>query len=337
MSQEFPKIGLALSGAAVRSVFYIGFLEVLKENKIPIDVIGAQSGAAVVATAFACGTLSELRKELIPVDKARLLKMFLVRSKESGGVYSLDVMEEYGRQHWSLGKRFDEVTPRLCFVAADLTNGTLVPLAMGDIAHAARISCTVPGLFTPVHWGGHVLVDGGLLSFIPSDIVRQSGADIVIGVNVRATQHIFLKSQIRAKHGYNILKRWLFFHRLGKIWKSAHTTIKKTDAWDYFEPLEYASKEIGTPGILAVLGKSLDVAIEASRKTELMPDNYGCDLLIREGTGSFGGSVKVNDMENLYQQGRQAAIENLPRICALINNWGKEQIHKPGTISPSIA
>ena len=32
-----PRIGIAMSGASSRSVFYMGFLEVLQENDIAID------------------------------------------------------------------------------------------------------------------------------------------------------------------------------------------------------------------------------------------------------------------------------------------------------------
>lgn len=315
-----PKIGFALSGAAARSVFYIGFLEVMKENDIPIDVITAQSGATIVASAFACGTLDQLKKDFIPIDKTKL-RQLLQRSKQGGGIYTLDHVEEYGREHWTLGKRFDEVSPRLCFVAANLTTGELMPLAMGDIAHAVRISCSVPGLFVPVTWGNSVLVDGGLISFIPSDLARESGADLVIGVNVRATQHIFLKHQIKAKHAYNVLKRWLFFHRLGKLWKRIAEVVKPTDAWDYFEPLEYAADDLATPGMFSVLGKSLDLAAEASRLGRNQPKDFGCDLLIREGTGNFGDSVRTNDMVDLYNQGRNAALAHLPEIKMLIENW----------------
>ena len=63
-----PKLGLALSGAAARSAFYLGFVEVLKENDVPIAIITAQSGASIVAASYACGTLGTLKKDFsIPI------------------------------------------------------------------------------------------------------------------------------------------------------------------------------------------------------------------------------------------------------------------------------
>jgi NTE family protein len=44
----------------------------------------------------------------------------------------------------------------------------------------------IPGFFTPVLLDGLMLVDGGVLNNFPVDVVRQMGAEIVIGVDVHA-------------------------------------------------------------------------------------------------------------------------------------------------------
>jgi NTE family protein len=43
---------------------------------------------------------------------------------------------------------------------------------------------SIPGAFTPVHDGNRVYVDGGLVNNLPTDVVRQMGADIVIAVHL---------------------------------------------------------------------------------------------------------------------------------------------------------
>src|SRR5258706_12082211 len=78
-----PKIGLAFSGASARSVFYIGFLEVLQERKVPIDYIAACSSGAIVAAAYACGKLPKLRDEALKMNK-ELMFSLLDRSKTRG-------------------------------------------------------------------------------------------------------------------------------------------------------------------------------------------------------------------------------------------------------------
>ena len=45
----------------------------------------------------------------------------------------------------------------------------------------------IPGLFSPVREGEHVYVDGGLVGNMPTDVVRDMGADIVIGVHLETS------------------------------------------------------------------------------------------------------------------------------------------------------
>ena len=46
---------------------------------------------------------------------------------------------------------------------------------------------SIPTLFTPIELNGKLLVDGGLLNNYPADIMKQHGADIIIGVDVQRT------------------------------------------------------------------------------------------------------------------------------------------------------
>lgn len=316
MESKRLKLGLALSGAAARSSFYIGFLEVLKENEIQIDCIAAQSGAAMVATCFACGTLEAFKQEMFAMNTSRLFDLFLVRGSGSGGIYSLDRAEEYGREHWSLGKRFEDVSPRLCFIATDLEKGEPVCLGMGDLARACRHSCAIPGVFQPSSWGGKTLIDGGLVSFIPGHFARECGADVVVGVNVRATEHIFPKGWRKLRAWYTWSKGKLGLTEAGKFWKKAK---EKVGSYEFLDPLEALVEQKKFPvTALGVLGRALDIAILASAKTALEKDNYGCDLLIRSDSGSLGGNIRISDMQRLYEEGRKSASDNLENIKKLL-------------------
>ena len=176
-SENRPKVGLALSGSGSRLVFYIGFLEELTAQGVPIDYIAAMSGASIAAAALACGTMQNLKKIALSIDKKSIMEMM---PKGKGGLYSLDVLEDFGRKEITDGKQFEEVRPNLGFVSSDIETGEQVVLSMGDIARGARISCTLPFFFEAVKWGGRTLVDGGLLNFIPVDVVRDAGMDIVV-------------------------------------------------------------------------------------------------------------------------------------------------------------
>jgi predicted acylesterase/phospholipase RssA len=325
-----PKIGFALSGAAARSVFYIGFLEEMKAQGIPVDVIAAQSGATIVASSFACGTLETLKKDLIPADTQRLKKLVMVRSKQGGGFYSLDAVEEYARDSWTLGKTFDEVMPRLCFLGADLHNGQLVPLAMGDIARAVRISCTVPGLFEPVQWGNRLLVDGGLLNYIPGDLARDAGVDIVVGVSVRATRHIFLRHQLHLKDWYNKLKLAMFRKPKDILWSLAGKVVRTDRFAEYVQDVEAIETTWGAkPGLFTVIGRALDLAIEAAKHTNSLPDpNFGCDILVQQGIGTWGGSTNMDNAVALYKEGVAAGKKYGPHIKKYIENYQQTTTHE---------
>lgn len=79
---------------------------------------------------------------------------------------------------------FDELpTPFRC-VAVDLRTATAVTLGNGPLARALRATMAMPLTFPPVAVGDHILVDGGVLNNLPTDVARSMGASIVIAVNV---------------------------------------------------------------------------------------------------------------------------------------------------------
>jgi NTE family protein len=257
-----PTIGLALSGGGNRSSFYIGFLEVLQEKGIRLDYITACSGGSLAAAAFACGTLPEFKQKVFGLGK-ETLKTYFSRSNSKGGIFSIDLLEEEIR-NFTKGLTFEEVRPLMGFVAVDIENGEKVLLCMGDIARAARISCTIPGVFDPVKWGGKTLVDGGLLTMVPGDFLHQAKMDITVGINIRGTKHIFLGSQITAKKIYNFIKKVLFIEELESLF----------DGLFKMEETNFERQQ----NFFQVVGKSMDLAIKANQKNT--EDEEACDLVI---------------------------------------------------------
>jgi NTE family protein len=49
-----------------------------------------------------------------------------------------------------------------------------------------RAGISIPGLFFPIKNKGRVLVDASVIDPIPTEVLRQAGADIVIAVNVNS-------------------------------------------------------------------------------------------------------------------------------------------------------
>lgn len=53
-----------------------------------------------------------------------------------------------------------------------------------DLARVIRGSCSLPGIFTPVVIGERLLVDGGLRSYVPVEILRAHGCTHILAVNL---------------------------------------------------------------------------------------------------------------------------------------------------------
>ncbi|MGB9194744.1 MAG: patatin-like phospholipase family protein, partial [Azonexus sp.] len=55
MAAERPRVGLVLGGGGARGAAHIGVLEVLRENRIPVDCVAGTSMGGLVTGAFAAG------------------------------------------------------------------------------------------------------------------------------------------------------------------------------------------------------------------------------------------------------------------------------------------
>lgn len=298
-SAHRPTLGLAFSGSGNRTCFYIGFLEVLDRAGIKIDYLTASSGGSLVAAAYACGTLEALKKRFFHLNREELKKL-IVKSKK-GGLFSLAGVEAE-LQKFTLGKTFQEVRLQMTFAAVDIEKGEEVGICMGDIARAACVSCALPGIFEPIKWGNKILVDGGLLFQVPLSYLRAYRPDIVIGLDMGGTNHIFTATALDIRKILNIVKKVFFVDTI----KSYFFGLFQDDA-------EFDSDEL--PNAYNVLGRSLDLAIAANGREE----NYDCDLLIEPEV------PKINDFSNIaassahyYESGLVAGRQYLPKIKELI-------------------
>ena len=84
----------------------------------------------------------------------------------------------------SLDFKKDLPIPFVC-IATDLSTGKQVILDKGYLPMAIRATMAIPGYFTPVDIDGKVLVDGGMVNNFPTDVAKEMGADIIIGVNIQ--------------------------------------------------------------------------------------------------------------------------------------------------------
>ena len=79
---------------------------------------------------------------------------------------------------------FDQLPIPFRCVATDLVAAEPVILKDGSLSRSLRATMSIPAMFTPVEIDGKILADGGVLNNVPTDIVKEMGADVVIAVDI---------------------------------------------------------------------------------------------------------------------------------------------------------
>ncbi len=175
-------IGLALGSGAFRGFAHIGVIKSLEKHGIPIDYLsGASIGAWVAAHQAIFKDVKSMEKELVEQPKenlSALLDFGLIGGLIGGQRFSDYLGKSLHHHH------FSKLKIPLKIMATDLVSGQPFVFASGDVARAVRASTSVPLVFKPLRYKNKLLVDGGLSDPVPAKLVREMGADIVIGVNL---------------------------------------------------------------------------------------------------------------------------------------------------------
>lgn len=177
------KIGIALGGGMARGFAHIGILKVLIDNGIKPDYIAGTSVGAVIGGVYAVNEdIYEAEKHAMSLDRKRLRSIMSI-SHFPAGIVQGKKLEKYISE--MVGSRlFSDLKVPLRVTAVDLNSGDEIVIHRGDVAKAIRASCAFPSIFPPVKYGDTLLVDGGVKNPVPSDIVRDMGADMVIAINL---------------------------------------------------------------------------------------------------------------------------------------------------------
>lgn len=178
------KIGLALSGGGARGFAHIGVLQALVEHNIPIDMIAGTSAGSIVGGAFASGmSVDDVLKMASKIGWTNMMRPSL----SPLGLMSNAPMGQFIEREFPV-RSFEELPIPFAAVACDFGSGKQVILSeSGNLSFAIRASCALPGVFAPLKdKENNLLIDGGVVSPMPIDVVRQMGAEVVIAVDLMA-------------------------------------------------------------------------------------------------------------------------------------------------------
>ena len=171
-------VGLVLSGGGARGFAHIGLIQALREHGVPIDMVAGTSMGAIVGAQSGLGfdrdaMIDACRATFVtprPFRKYTLPYIALLRHD----VFDGSAKRTYGEAHLE-----DLWHPCLC-VSSNLSTAELVVRRTGPVSDAILASSALPGIVAPRVQDGHLLVDGGVLNNIPSDVIKQYCGAVVV-------------------------------------------------------------------------------------------------------------------------------------------------------------
>ncbi len=174
-------LGLVLGGGSVRGAAHIGVISVLEREGIRPNVVAGTSVGALVGAGVAAGVPSSEMYELFKAARWRHLA-----TPSWGSRLSLFDTHPLGAliERIVAVQSFKELDLPFAAVATDILNGSSFVFTEGPLREALVASSAIPGLFEPIRWQGHLLVDGALTDNLPVDAVRDLGATLVVAVDV---------------------------------------------------------------------------------------------------------------------------------------------------------
>src|SRR5579872_3718954 len=178
-----PRIGLALGGGFARGIAHIGVLRVFEQNRIPIHCVAGISAGSMVAAAFAGGcSASEIERVALSMRFRDIARWTLSWTGLAGSDRMVTFLKGFLKHD-----HFEDMKIPLGIVATDLSTGAPVVFRdKGDVVLPIRASCSYPGLFRPIKYKGHCLVDGAVSMEVPARPLRAMGATRVITVHLPA-------------------------------------------------------------------------------------------------------------------------------------------------------
>ena len=212
-----PRIGLVLEGGGALGLAHLGVLEWLEEHRIPVDYIAGTSMGGLVGGIYATGhSPAEAKRMVRSINWDQVLKGstpykdLSYRRKQDAFEYpnSLEFGLRNGLQFpegfnsgqdvimildrvslpYSDVSNFNDLPIPFACVGTDLVTSQKFVFRQGSLSAALRSTMSLPGVFSPVRWNGHIFVDGGLMDNLPVDVARDMGATLTVAVHLETAK-----------------------------------------------------------------------------------------------------------------------------------------------------
>lgn len=206
------KVGLVICGGGAKSIAAVGVYKFLVKRGIRIHFVAGTSMGAVIGAMIALRYSPEdIEREILQLSWNDLIRdesprrqltmdkkpfdqrhLFVIPMRKLKPVWPVGLYD--GQQITKLLSRItlpahgvsnmrDMPVPFAC-VATDVASLEAVVLDIGFIVENIQASLSIPLVFTPVRINGRLLSDGSSFLNFPVEVVKNLGANFVIGVDV---------------------------------------------------------------------------------------------------------------------------------------------------------
>jgi lysophospholipid hydrolase len=163
-------VGVVLSGGGAAGFGHLGAIRALREAGIPIDLIGGTSQGGLMACQYAMGWGDET---IMAKNRAAIRHKFdytfPITALMAGAEMTEVVQEMFG------DAQLEDMWIHCFCITANLSRATMVVHDRGPVWKYTRATTSIPGVLPPVIDGGDMLVDGGMLNNLPTDVMRGRG------------------------------------------------------------------------------------------------------------------------------------------------------------------
>ncbi len=184
-------VSLVLGSGGARGYAHIGVIEALEEHGYEIVSISGSSMGALVGGLYASGNLALFKEWILSLDVYELIKLVDFSFAKNGMIKGDKVFENIEKM---VGKiNIQDLPIAFTAVATNLHTEKPVWFQKGDLLDAIRASVSIPTILTPKKIGNQYLVDGGILTPLPTVPLLANHSDYTIAVNIHADEQPHLK------------------------------------------------------------------------------------------------------------------------------------------------
>jgi NTE family protein len=211
------KIGVALEGGGALGEAHIGVLKWFEEHHIPVDYLAGTSMGGLIGGFYSTGKSADDLRMIVekanwPLllrggtpyedlafrrkEDARQVPNSLVIGLKNGATlppglntgHQINLLIDRETLPYAALKSFNDLPIPFRCVSTELVSGKPFVFKEGSLSDALRSTISIPGVFAPIRRGDQVFVDGGLVDNLPTDVVRQMGADVIIAVHLQISK-----------------------------------------------------------------------------------------------------------------------------------------------------